>query len=117
MNFDGPHAYGWTGASTVHSFYTKNEKWLKAAQFIHSVVVVFTLPLISTVCSKAAVTFVQQQRLGNLTLRKTITLADRGWSDPEIYIRLLSGGYKGFGSRLLIMAILLNIIGTLLPSC
>lgn len=116
MNFDVPHAYGWTGASVVHSFYTKNEEWLQAAQLIHSVVAVLTLPLVSAVCSKAVVTFVQQQGQQDLTLRHTIVLADRGWSDPDIYVKLMTGRYKKYGSKLLIFAIMLNIIGTPHPT-
>jgi nitrate/nitrite transporter NarK len=114
VNFDVPHVYGWTEASVIHSFYTKNEEWLQAAQFIHSVV---ALPLVSAVCSKVAATFLQQQGQRNLTLRHTIVLADRGWSDPDIYVKLMTGRYKKYGSKLLIFAIMLNIIGTPKPPC
>jgi hypothetical protein len=78
MNFKVPHVYSWTGVTVVHSFYTKNEKWLQAAQFIDLVVTVITFPLISAVCSKAVVTFLQQQGQRNWTLRQTIVLTDRG---------------------------------------
>jgi hypothetical protein len=111
VKFDVLHVYDWTGASVVHSFYTKNEKWLQAAQFINSVVAAVTLPLISAVCSQAVVTFVQQQGQRNLTLRQTIVFADRGWTDPAVYVKLMSGGCKQYGSKLLISAIMLNIIG------
>jgi hypothetical protein len=39
-------------------------------------------------------------------------LADRGWSDPDIYVKLMTGRYKKYGNKLLIFAIMLNILGT-----
>ena len=103
-------------ASENHALYVRNEKWLQAAQVVQSIVAVFTIPLASTVCSKAAVIFVQQQGQRELSLRQTIALADRGWTDPVIYVRLVSGGFKQYGSKLLVLAILLNVLGTPLLS-
>lgn len=103
-------------ASDNHALYVSNERWFQAAQVIQSIVAVLTIPLASTVCSKAAVISVQRRDQQKLSLRQTIALADRGWTDPVIYIRLLSGGFKQYGSKLLVLAILLNAIGTPLPS-
>ena len=111
VNFDEPHAYGWTGANVIHSFYTKNEKWLRAAQVLQSIVAVLTIPLTSAVCSKAAVAYCQRRSHRKLSLRQTMVLADRGWTDPIIYLRMLAGGFKKYGTTFLLGAALLNIIG------
>lgn len=88
-----------------------NESWLRAAQVIRTVVAVLTIPLTSTVCIKTAAAWVQR-RDGNLpTLRQTATLADRGWTDPVIYAKLLTGGFRQYATKLLIASIALNLIG------
>lgn len=48
-----------------------------------------------------------------MSMRKTMALADRGWTDPTTYVRILSGpdGYKRVGSVFLIVAMVLNILG------
>ncbi|KAK5683196.1 hypothetical protein LTS10_004727 [Elasticomyces elasticus] len=112
VDFDTPSAYGWTGPSVIHSFYTKNEAWLRAAQVMQSIVAVLTIPLTSAVCSKAAVAFLQQRTNSNISLRQTMALADRGWTDPMIYFKMLAGGFKRYGTMFLLGATILNILGT-----
>ncbi|KAK3658838.1 hypothetical protein LTR56_001709 [Elasticomyces elasticus] len=114
VDFDTPSAYGWTGPSVIHSFYTKNEAWLRAAQVMQSIVAVLTIPLTSAVCSKAAVAFLQQRTNSNISLRQTMVLADRGWTDPIIYFKMLAGGFKRYGTTFLLGATILNILGGVL---
>lgn len=40
-----------------------------------------------------------------------MVLADRGWTDPTVYARILSGGFKQYATSFLVMAICLNILG------
>lgn len=111
VNFDGPETYHWLTHSVVSSVYTKNEDWLQAAQVIRSIAAVLTIPLTSAVCARAAVAFVQQYTRSDLTLRKTLVLADRGWTDPLLYYKMLAGDFKKYGTRFLVGASLLNILG------
>ncbi|KAL2028304.1 hypothetical protein VTO58DRAFT_110992 [Aureobasidium pullulans] len=114
VNFDGPRTYRWLTHSVVRSVYTKNEDCLQAAQVIRSIAAVLTIPLTSAVCSRAAVAFVQQYTRSDLTLRKTLALADRGWTDPLLYYKMLAGDFKKCGTRFLVGASLLKILGGIL---
>jgi hypothetical protein len=40
-------------------------------------------------------------------------LADKGWTDPATILKLLFGDRQRYASRLLIIAMLLNILGRL----
>jgi hypothetical protein len=112
VSFDGPGTYGWVPERVFHAIFTRSNRYLRAAQFIRSAVSVTTIPLISAVCSKAAVLFAQRRHQTTLSLRQTMTLADRGWTDPSIYFRLLSGGFKQHATSFLVLAIFLNILGS-----
>ncbi|KAF8812041.1 hypothetical protein BYT27DRAFT_6431049 [Phlegmacium glaucopus] len=104
------HAYGDIPGWKMHLLFVENQRWFRVARVIQSIVVVLTIPLTSAVCSKAAVVFVQRQ--GGLSLRQAMTLADKGWTEPKLYAKLLfSGGLKRYGSSFLFFAILLNILG------
>lgn len=97
------------------ALFDRNEDWLRTVHVIQSVLGIVTIPLTSAVCSKAAVVYIQnvRKRGKDLSLRKTIALASRGWTDPEIYVRLCKGGNRRYGSSLLLFAIFLNILGKL----
>ncbi|KAF8815773.1 hypothetical protein BYT27DRAFT_7224704 [Phlegmacium glaucopus] len=104
--------YGiWFSLNYIHPLFVKNEQWFRMARFIQSIVTVLTIPLTSAVCSKAAVVFIQRQ--SGLSLRQAMVLADKGWTEPKLYAKLLfaSGGLKRYGSSFLFLAILLNILG------
>ncbi|KAK5083280.1 hypothetical protein LTR70_008229 [Exophiala xenobiotica] len=50
-----------------------------------------------------------------MTLRQVITLADKGWTSPYIYYRLLAPtGWKRYGSSFIALALLLHAIGAAL---
>ncbi|KAL2008765.1 hypothetical protein VTN00DRAFT_6959 [Thermoascus crustaceus] len=110
------NGYGWASVSYIHSLYVKNETWYRTARVIQSIVVVLTIPLTSAVCSSAAVIYVQRCRHAspsNFTIRQLMNLADKGWTDPTTYTRLLfkKGGWKCYGSGFLVLAVLLNVLG------
>ncbi|CAG8386465.1 unnamed protein product [Penicillium salamii] len=66
------------------------------------------------VCSCAIVGFLQKrtkQSWRSLTLRQSMTLADKGWTDPVTLTKLISGGWKRYGSLFLVLALTLNLIG------
>jgi hypothetical protein len=98
--------------SRLQARFIKSEGIYRAARTVQAVVGVLTIPLTSAVCSAAAVVFAQTKRQQRkLTLRQTMTLADKGWTDPTTIAKLLSGRGKKFSSSLLICALLLNLLG------
>ena len=101
----------------VQAKYRQNENWYKAAQVIQSIASVLTIPLTSTICSRAAVVYLQR-RSGNQsvksTLRQLMVLADKGWTDVSTYIRLISGQWRRYASGFLVWAVLLHLIGAVI---
>lgn len=99
-------------ANYFNQLYLDNEAWYRAARIIQSIVTVLTIPLTSTVCGRAAVAFVQQQgRNDNITMRQTMALADKGWTDVRLLSKLMRGQWKRYGSSFLAGAIFLNSLG------
>lgn len=98
--------------------FVRNEQWYRAARIIQSVVSVLTIPLTSAVCSSAAVIFIQQRAQKGITVRQVMTLADKGWADLSTYLNILpffaSHGWRRFGSSFLLLAILLNLLGSVI---
>ncbi|KAJ5356579.1 hypothetical protein N7517_011188 [Penicillium concentricum] len=96
----------------------RNERWYRAARIIQSVVSVLTIPLTSAVCSSAAVIFIQQRAHKGITVRQVMTLADKGWADLATYARILpflaTDGWNRLGSSFLLLAILLNLLGSVI---
>ncbi|KAJ5175369.1 uncharacterized protein N7482_001246 [Penicillium canariense] len=96
----------------------RNEQWYRAARIIQSVVGILTIPLTSAVCSSAAVIFIQQRAHKGITVRQVMTLADKGWADLATYARILpfltTDEWKRFGSSFLLLAILLNLLGSVI---
>ncbi|ETS73712.1 hypothetical protein PFICI_14658 [Pestalotiopsis fici W106-1] len=98
-----------------HAFYLDNEEWYRAARVIQSIVAVLTIPLTSAVCGRAAVAFIQQpSHSGDMTMRQTMVLADKGWADVGLISKVLRGQWKRYGSSFLAVAILLNILGAII---
>lgn len=77
---------------------------------IQSIVAILTVPVTSYVCAKASVVFVQRCR-SRLTLRQTMVLADWGWTSLDIYQKLVLKQFPKYGSSLLIIAVVLNLLG------
>ncbi|KAJ7926904.1 hypothetical protein B0H13DRAFT_1972177 [Mycena leptocephala] len=89
--------YGWIGPKAYHQLYVPSEGWFRAARVLAAIVATLTIPVATSVCARAAVAFHQRQRL---TLRQTMTLADKAWIQPVT-----------FASSFLIAAIFLNLLG------
>nr|GAT61411.1 predicted protein [Mycena chlorophos] len=111
LNADN-NGYGWVGAIYYHALYVKSERYFKAARVIQSIVSVLTIPVASAVVTRAAVVFLQSAgRRRNISLRKAMALSDRSWTDVSVIAGLFFGGWKQYGSSLLLVAILLNGLG------
>ncbi|PYI08676.1 hypothetical protein BO78DRAFT_395536 [Aspergillus sclerotiicarbonarius CBS 121057] len=111
--WDDGNGYGFSDPKAFHALYVKNERWYHAARVVQSIVSLVTLPLTSAVCSSAAVIFMQRRQWlssRDLTIRQTMVLADKGWTDLLTYARLhfVSSGWKRYGSPFLFFAIGLN---------
>lgn len=99
--------------TTVHALYQKNEQYFQAARFLGPVLAVLAIPVTSAVCAKAAAAYMKHASARRLTLRQSLTLADRGWTDPLTCLRLFAGEYKRYGTIFLLGAMILTILGGL----
>ncbi|EEA21360.1 hypothetical protein TMatcc_009239 [Talaromyces marneffei ATCC 18224] len=96
-----------------------NSEWTvayRSARILQVIANVATLPVISFVCAWAAAVFVQNQSDAySLRLRQVVTLADRAWTNPMQYVRLLiyPSGFKRYGSSMLYLAIFIHIFGAI----
>lgn len=85
--------------------------YIKKAQTLLATVSLLTIPLTSAVCAAAVIPWLQQSGQG-MSLRQMITLADKGWTSPYIYYRLLTpSGWKRYGSSFIMLALLLHALG------
>lgn len=89
--------------------YAINEKYMKVAQILRSVVALLTVPVTSAICSMAAVAYMQAGNLRkSLDVRRAMAIADQGWISPRIWVLL-----PKTGSSLLYLAFVLTLIGML----
>ncbi|PLB48356.1 hypothetical protein P170DRAFT_438020 [Aspergillus steynii IBT 23096] len=91
-------------------------KWYQTAKFLSGTVGVLALPLTSSVCASAAVNFAQTRSRGTkscLTLKQTVTLANKGWTSPFVLLTL-PFQHKRLGSSFLYGAIALHVLGGIL---
>ncbi|KAJ5175919.1 uncharacterized protein N7482_001796 [Penicillium canariense] len=96
----------------LNDFFDKSERYLRAARVVQSLVSVVTIPLTSAVCSQAAVVYTQRKRWRNgPTLRQSMALADKGWTDIDLIRRLILGGWKKYSSTLLLLGLFLHLLG------
>jgi hypothetical protein len=103
--------YGSISPEAYHQLYVRSEEWFRAARVLAAIVATLTIPVTTSVCTRAAVAFHQRQRL---TLRQTMTLANKAWLEPVTWLRLVGVGITGrgsFASSFLIAAIFLNLLG------
>ena len=90
-------------------------RYVADAQTVLSAVSLLTIPLTSAVCAAAAVPWLQSNGQG-MSLRQVMALADKGWTSPYIYARLLRpSGWKRYGSSFIALALLLNALGDYFP--
>ena len=89
-------------------------RFIADAQTILSAVSLLTIPLTSAVCAAAVVPWLQHSGLA-MSVRQLMTLADKGWTSPYIYARLISpSGWKRYGSSFIALAMLLHALGAAL---
>ena len=110
--------YDQTGKTTQLQ-YRINDRWRVAARTLNSVTSTLTIPITSALCAKAAVIYTQRRSRETpvITLSRTLALADRGWTDLDTLISLLTPhGIRRVGSPLLVFAAVLTGIGKHLMS-
>lgn len=96
----------------LNEFYNKSEEYLRAARVVQALVSVATVPLTSAVCLQVAVVYTQQKRTSNgPTLRQSMALADKGWTDPILLGNLIFGGWRKYSSALLILSLFVHLLG------
>lgn len=100
--------------------YFINDWTRKIAKTAMSLLAAVSIPITSAVCAKAAVVHCQKT-LGmaspNLTLRQTLALADKGWSDLRILSQMIGLDQRGgLGSLLLLVGALFCSLGMALSS-
>jgi hypothetical protein len=103
--------YGGIGPQALHQLYVRSEEWFRAARVLSAIVATLTIPVATSVCTRAAVAFHQRHRL---TLRQTMTLANKAWIEPATWLKLVAAGITGrgnFASSFLIAAVFLNLLG------
>jgi hypothetical protein len=96
----------------LDALFAKSERYLRAARTVQALVSVLTIPLTSAVCSQAAVVYIQRKRGDKRpTLRQSMALADKGWTDLELLKNLIFGGWNKYRSSLLLFAVFLHLLG------
>ena len=71
--------------------YEENNWWTIIARVMNMTLSALTIPITSAICSKAAVAYCQtppSAQENGLTMRQTLALADKGWSDLQMLARL-----------------------------
>ncbi|ORY14675.1 hypothetical protein BCR34DRAFT_560048, partial [Clohesyomyces aquaticus] len=98
----------------IQKRYDNNEKYIRAAQVLRSIVTLLTIPVTSAICSMAAVAYMQGGT-GNgrrsLSLGQLMALADQGWISPRTWSRILDNGAK-VASLPFFVALALTLIGS-----
>ncbi|KAF7134168.1 hypothetical protein CNMCM5793_005847 [Aspergillus hiratsukae] len=108
----GPHLGSTTVPEYLDALFAKSERYLRAARTVQSLVSVLTIPLTSAVCSQAAVVYIQRKRGDKRpTLRQSMALADKGWTDLILLKNLILGGWNKYRSSLLLFALFLHLLG------
>ena len=86
-------------------------RYIADAQTLLGVVALLTIPLTSAVCASAVVPWLQR-RGQKMSVRQLMTLADKGWTSPYVYSKLVTmTGWKRYGSSFIALALLLNALG------
>ncbi len=75
-----------------------NADWFRTVKVLFAITNTLIIPLTSTVCASAAVVHVQSfGRRRHFSMQHTITLADKGWLSPPVWLDLLTP--RGWRSR------------------
>ena len=91
----------------------RNAEWFRAAKILLAILNNLIIPLTSTICASAAVIYVQNfGRRRHFSMKHTATLADKGWSSPQVWLALLSTkGWRSQGSYFLVFAMVFHALG------
>ena len=90
-----------------------NEEWFKTVQVLLGISNTLIIPLTSAVCAGASTIYVQNYgRRRGFSMLHTTTLADKGWSSPDVWLDLLSiKGWRSRGSWFLAFAMVFHLLG------
>ena len=106
--------YDRTGSYDKRS-YEVNDWVRKVVKTAMSLLAAISIPVTSSICAKAAVVYCQKgpdNRRTSLSLRQTLALADRGWSDLRILSKLVRpGNGRRTGSLPLVVSALVCGLG------
>lgn len=106
--------YSQSGEFTLEQ-YGINDRWRRASALLQNITATLTLPVTTAIISQAAVVYVY--RNPNLSLRQTLALADKGWSDLAILSNCITPRLAPLiWTPFLQLAFLLLILGKLQPT-
>ncbi len=72
---------------TTKSQWESSGRWRRAANIASAIVASISIPVTSAICAKAASVYCQRksdESQPSLTLRQSLALADKGWSDLTV---------------------------------
>lgn len=97
------------------SQYERSDVWRRRASIGSSITTAIGIPVTSAICAKAAAVYCQRSsdvKAPRLTLRQTLALADKGWSDSAVLWNVLRPSTsRRTRSTLLILSVVLVGIG------
>ena len=73
--------------SNLIADWKNNDRWRQLAKVVSAIVGSISIPVTSAICAKAAAVYCLRKsdvRQPTLTLRQTLALADKGWTDLEV---------------------------------
>ena len=112
-----PNADDWYGV--LANRMKRNAEWFRAAKILLAIANTLIIPLTSTVCASTAVIYVQNfGRRRHFSMQHTATLANKGWSSPQVWLALLSiKGWRSQGSYFLFFAMGFHALGKTKGHC
>ena len=91
--------------------YSNNDRWRRLSRVLISLLTNVSIPVTSAICARAVAVYCQRSsklRSPNLTMRQTLALADKGWTDTTTLTNLLNpNASRKTGSPLLLLSALL----------
>ena len=90
--------------------YSNNDRWRRLSRVLISLLNNVSIPVTSAICARAVAVYCQRTsklRSPNLTMRQTLALADKGWTDTTALTNLLNPNAGKTGSPLLLLSALL----------
>ena len=95
-----------------------SERWFGVAKVLLTIANTLALPLTSTVCASAAVTYVQRSGSRSHFRSHTANLADRRWTSPLVALAFLTPKERKFqGPCFLVFAMCLAALGNSFLPC